>query len=81
MTEEEQEAGSWKYIALPVVALSSGRFAICGQFSNLEGLPIMGFVEPQDLHKLLFEAQEAIRNKPEIRVYHTKQSEPTLDLL
>lgn len=59
MTEEELEAAGLKYHSPRVVALSSGRFAITGMFSNKHGLPVLDYVSAEGLAEAvrLFQAK------------------------
>ena len=65
MTEDEQTALSWKYRAVRVVPLPSGRFAIFGQFSNSDGLPLRGIVEASMLvETICLEMNDNLRPEP-----------------
>lgn len=65
MTEEETEIATRKYHALPVLPLSSGRFAILGPFSNDSGLAVRCICDAADLHNFLAVAMYEIANRPE----------------
>lgn len=73
MTEDEQAAGSWKYRAVLVIPLPSGRFAVCGEFSNINGLPFV-IVEECDFVTRVKEQMERNLYEPPPRVREVKAS-------
>lgn len=73
MTDDEQEAGSRKYIAPQVVPLKSGRFAIYNLFSNADGLVLLCICEeselPNRLRTFILDIDVADRRAEEERQY------------
>jgi len=56
MTGDELEAQNVKYHTPRVAALSSGRFAVYGPFTNSAGLPISRICTLDEVHGVISEA-------------------------